>query len=393
MKATKNRYIISSILVVLAIGLLVPIYNAPVWWVSLEAPNYPEEAFPDGVRILFHFNGVFSGCELMDKAEILEEEALDCAHEMDTINHYVGMYPIASGGQIELFFSIFLVALVAVLLLTFIFVRPKVRTGIMVVGFAFIVAWMGISFYGEGGLKYHSARYLAGRITAMGETEDEDAGETMTPGEAMIARLKASLAESEANMAGEAESEPAVELSERQQSISYLRKAFEQDNSRMSTAGQEWQGNGAQLLAWHYEKSLGRYFRDEKVLGPMVRGIVRAGNILFWGIVGVMVLMLVMGRNPEGRFNSLLVLAPAGLPLYFIIEYSTWLWWYGHNMNEMGAFTLKSFMPTVFGQGKVAQFTTNSYPAYGFWLMVVFAALLVVAALLRREPSVDEDDE
>ena len=79
MKATKNRYIISSILVVLAIGLLWPIYNAPVWWVSLEAPNYPEEAFPDGVRILFHFNGVFSGCELMEKDEILEEEALDCA--------------------------------------------------------------------------------------------------------------------------------------------------------------------------------------------------------------------------------------------------------------------------------------------------------------------------
>ena len=393
MKATKSRYIISSILVVLAIGLLVPIYNAPVWWVSLEAPNYPEEAFPDGVRILFHFNGVFSGCELMDKAEILEEEALDCAHEMDTINHYVGMYPIASGGPVELFFSIFLVALVAVLLLTFICVRPKVRTGIMVVGFAFIVAWMGFSFYGEGGLKYHSERYLAGRITAMGETEDEDTGEIMTSGEAMIARLKASMAESEAKMAGAAEGEAAVELSERQQSISYLRKAFEQDNSRMSTVGQEWKGNGAQLLAWHYEKSLGRYFRDEKVLAPMVSGIVRAGNILFWGIVGVMVLMLVMGRNPEGRFNWLLVLAPAGLPLYFIIEYSIWLWWYGHNMNEMGAFTLKAFMPTVFGQGKVAQFTTNSYPAYGFWLMVVFAALLVVAALLRREPSVDEDDE
>ncbi len=252
MKATKKRHIISSILVVLAIGLLVPIYNAPVWWVSLEAPNYPEEAFPDGVRILFHFNGVFSGCELMDKAEILEEEALDCAHEMDTINHYVGMYPIASGGPIELFFSIFLVALVAVLLLTFIFVRPKVRTGIMVVGFAFIVAWMGFSFYGEGGLKYHSERYLAGRITAMGETEDEDTGETMTSGEAMIARLKASLAESDAKMAGEAEGEAAVELSERQQSISYLRKAFEQDNSRMSTVGQEWKGNGAQLMAWHY---------------------------------------------------------------------------------------------------------------------------------------------
>ena len=64
--------------------------------------------------------------------------------------------------------------------------------------------------------------------------------------------------------------------------------------------------------------------------------------------------------------------------MYFIVEYSAWLWWYGQdkNMNDMGAFTLKAFMPTVFGQGKVAQFTTNSYPAIGFWLMVLFAGLL-----------------
>ena len=249
MKANSKRYMISSFLVLLAVGLLWPIYNSPVWWVSLEAPNYPEESFPDGVRILFHFNGVFSGCELLDKEEIQEDEALDCAHEMDTINHYVGMYPIASGGPVELFFSIFLVALVVVLLLTFICIRPRVRLGIMLVGFTFIVAWMGLSFYGEGGLKYHSERYLAGRITAMGETEDEDSGETMTPGEALIARLKASLAESEANMAENNETETPEKLSDRQQSISYLQKAFEQDNSRMSTAGQAWKGNGAQLLA------------------------------------------------------------------------------------------------------------------------------------------------
>ncbi len=62
-------------------------------------------------------------------------------------------------------------------------------------------------------------------------------------------------------------------------------------------------------------------------------------------------------------------------------------------MNEMGAFTLKAFMPTVFGQGKVAQFTTNSYPAYGFWLMVLFSALLLAAFLLRRERTVTEDDD
>ena len=40
-----------------AIGLLIVIFYSPVWWVSLTAPNYPAEAFPDGVRIHFHFNG------------------------------------------------------------------------------------------------------------------------------------------------------------------------------------------------------------------------------------------------------------------------------------------------------------------------------------------------
>ncbi len=391
MTTTKRRFIISSVLIALAIGLLWPIYNAPVWWVSLEAPNYPEEAFPDGVRIMFHFNGVFSGCQLLDKDEVQEAEALDCAHEMDTINHYVGMYPIASGGPVELFFSLFLIVMVAVMLLTFLCIRPKIRLMIMGIGFTAIVIWMGLAFYGHGGLKYHSSRYLAGRITALGESAEEDEAEAeMTPGEALIARLKASLAETE-----EAP-EPVAEegdLSERQESINYLRNAFEQDQSRMSTKGQDWQGSGAQLLAWHYEKSLGRYFRDKEVLGPLVAGMVKAGNVLFWGIVAVMVLLLAMARKPQGLFNWLLVLAPAGLPLYFVIEYSTWLWWYGHNMNEMGAFTLKSFMPTVFGQGKVAQFTTNSYPSYGFWLMVLFSVLLIVAALLRREPSTDEDDE
>ncbi|MEJ1342963.1 MAG: hypothetical protein RPU14_12960, partial [Candidatus Sedimenticola sp. (ex Thyasira tokunagai)] len=84
-----------GILSLVAMGLLIAIFYAPTWWVSLTAPNYPAESFPDGVRIHFHMNGVFNGCTKQDKAEIQEDEALDCVHEMDTINHYVGMYPIA----------------------------------------------------------------------------------------------------------------------------------------------------------------------------------------------------------------------------------------------------------------------------------------------------------
>jgi len=42
-------------------------------------------------------------------------------------------------------------------------------------------------------------------------------------------------------------------------------------------------------------------------------------------------------------------------------------------------------MPTVFGEGKVAQFSTYSYPHYGFGLLLAGAACLVLAALIRRK--------
>jgi len=391
MDGTRKRAIISGALVVLAIGLLPAIYNAPVWWVSLEAPNYPKESFPDGVKILFHCNGVFSGCGFPDSEEVQDAEALDCTHEMDTINHYVGMYPIAAGGPLELFFSLFLVAMVGVMLLAYLVPRPLARTLVMVVGFGAVVVWMSMAYFGNDGLRLHSGRYLEGCVTSLGEDSDADAeAEALTPGEALIARLKASLAESDAT--GEAD-DPAVDLGKKEKSIAALKNAFEQDRTRQGTSGQEWRGNGAQLLTWHYERSLGRYFRDQEVLGPMVARMNWAGTLLFGGIALVMIMLLVSARKPQGLFNNLLLLAPAGLPLIFVIEYSAWLWWYGHNMSDMGAFTLKPFMPTVFGQGKVAQFTTNSYPAIGFWLMVLFAALLLAALLLRRAPAPSENDE
>ena len=119
------------VLVAIAIGLLAAIYYSPVWWVSLTAPNYPEEAFPDGVRIHFHMNGVFNGCRMVEKKEIQEEEALDCVHEMDTINHYVGMYPIAAGGVIERAMSPFLVSMLGVMIIGYGIIA--VPTGIVTV--------------------------------------------------------------------------------------------------------------------------------------------------------------------------------------------------------------------------------------------------------------------
>ena len=59
--ATQNKQtLLVGLLSSAAIGLLVAIFYIPTWWVSLTAPNYPEEAFPDGVKIHFHMNGVHS---------------------------------------------------------------------------------------------------------------------------------------------------------------------------------------------------------------------------------------------------------------------------------------------------------------------------------------------
>ena len=110
-------------------------------------------------------------------------------------------------------------------------------------------------------------------------------------------------------------------------------------------------------------------------------------HVVFWGIVAAMVLLLFGASKNSGLLYWLLILVPMALPLFFLIEYSAWLWWYGHSLNAMGAFTVKPFMPTVFGEGKVAQFTTHSYPSIGFGLMMLMSVLLALAALLRRKLS------
>lgn len=58
--------------------------SLPVWYVSLEAPNYPKAAFPNGIPVYFHIDG-YSGD----------------VSEMNTLNHYIGMYPMEYGGNVE----------------------------------------------------------------------------------------------------------------------------------------------------------------------------------------------------------------------------------------------------------------------------------------------------
>jgi hypothetical protein len=56
-------------------------------------------------------------------------------------------------------------------------------------------------------------------------------------------------------------------------------------------------------------------------------------------------------------------------------------------MQNFGAFTIKPFMPTVFGDGKVAQFTTHSYPSLGFFILLMIAVFSLLAALSKAKES------
>ncbi len=198
------------LLTLFAMAVLAVAFFSPIWWVSLKAPNYPPETFPDGVRIHFQFNGVKNGCELRKSQEVDEDnEALDCVHEMNTINHYIGMKPIASGAKYE----------------------------IMAAPYLFI-------------------------------------------------------------------------------------------------------GMGLLLVAFMFYS------------GP------------FWWLLALPAILV---------------------PVGFVVDYSGWLWYFGHTLSPMGAFTVKPFMPTVFGEGKVAQFSTFSYPHYGFALLILASLALILAVLLRRK--------
>jgi hypothetical protein len=273
-------------------------------------------------------------------------------------------------------------------------------------------------------VRFQNAAYLDGMVTSLGQGQEEE-GEELSP---IIAALKKSLLTSGAGSvtdtaelrrnvekAGEARlsetlsrlhegaagssskglkeilaEAKASRLSGKALDINILKTAFEVDAAKKPAAGrQAWTGNNFQVLGWHYEKSLGRWFNMPERNGALAARVNLIAHGLFWVLLAGMGAMLFAARN-NGLLHWALIAIPILLPAFFIAEYAAWLWWYGHTLNEMGAFTLKPFMPTVFGQGKVAQFSTHSYPHRGFGLMLLTSAVLVLALLIRRKQLQEE---
>ena len=80
MQDKKSKLI--TILTLLGMVALMASYFAPIWWVSLTAPNYPADAFPDGIRIHFHFDGVYNGCKAAGKGTRMKSRTPKVLHHL-----------------------------------------------------------------------------------------------------------------------------------------------------------------------------------------------------------------------------------------------------------------------------------------------------------------------
>jgi hypothetical protein len=308
-------------LTLIALVAMVAAYFSPIWWVSLTAPNYPKDAFPDGIRIHFHFDGVKNGCSaaaagtrlanetlqqdlgsgaegerynpILNKDENVNKGAkgLDCVHEMNTINHYVGMYPIDTGAPVEVPLSKFFIGFFAVMLMGFLPARRKQRLMVLGAGFSAVAAWMVLD------------QFVLGHLNTFAE---------------------------------------------------------------------------------HYYHEASTFFNQPEVLDRWMANLKFGTKLAVGGLIGAM-LVVWLGTWKLRNFSLLLALVPALLPLFFVLDYAGWLWFFGHNLHPWGAFTVKPFMPTVFGEGKVAQFSTYSYPYYGYALLMLMALALMPAILMRKK--------
>jgi len=140
---------------------------------------------------------------------------------------------------------------------------------------------------------------------------------------------------------------------------------------------------------YHFDGFTGDVFEMETInhyigMDPMDRGAPYLRAAAPYALIFV-ALIFVYYMLFNVRILNLLMLIPVSLPLIFLGFYAYWLYWFGHHMHKWGAFTIKPFMPTVFGDGKVAQFTTHSYPTTGFWILVAISVLSLLAIVSKKK--------
>jgi len=119
-------------------------------------------------------------------------------------------------------------------------------------------------------------------------------------------------------------------------------------------------------------------------MDPMWSGGKLEREIGIYALLGLSIIMIFFIFYND-KFSKLFMIIPVSLPVLFIADYAYWLYWFGHNLRDWGAFNIKPFMPTVFGDGKVAQFITHSYPTIGFYMIVLIGIFSLLSVLAKNK--------
>ena len=404
MLINKKNYILIGLSIVSVI-LLWMIFYSPIWWVSLKAPQYPATTFPDGIRIHFHVNGVFNGCKKIESKEKSESEALNCKHEMDAINHYVGMYPIAAGAPVERAMSAFVFVLLAAMIIAFALPDKKHKAIVLLLTALVISAWGYKMLYTQGGILLASTPYLDDMTSTM--SLDKKDIQNWTGKEAIEKSYHEALVRyfptQEVNcqdyvpllkymLIYSGQGRTFFDLNDvlvnggvtTSRLMGFFKKQYAYLQQHKNIAPEKYEKEFLQQCQLQTKKST----ISDKKRTQIILTIVD----IFYVVLVVAMFGLAFALLKFRVANWLLIFVPMALPIFFILDYAGWLWWFGHNLSTMGAFTVKPFMPTVFGVGKVAQFSTYSYPYIGFAYICLLSVVTGAMALIQFKDEQRDND-
>lgn len=103
-------------------------------------------------------------------------------------------------------------------------------------------------------------------------------------------------------------------------------------------------------------------------------------------VAGVILLGLLVFVINKKWFGWIWVLGFIGLMAFGLYDYYQWGYEYGHNLNPMAAIKVPgmSYQPPVIGTKQILNFTSNSWPSIGGWVIGVSILLGFYALLNKR---------
>lgn len=113
--------------------------------------------------------------------------------------------------------------------------------------------------------------------------------------------------------------------------------------------------------------------------------------------VSLMAILAVLATTIHTRWAALISLPAILFPGLFLAD----MWWtmrdFGLNLDPKAPLssTIKPFVPTILGPGKVAQFETYATVQAGFWMALAASVLVVVGLWFHRrawKPLVDKEE-